>query len=73
MELVYNQLGTRQYLMHRIMVASPHVRTRNGDMLFYGIGQALQVTDHPLVRSCLGATRRRCGGKHNSDSGVGEP
>ena len=45
-KLVYNQFGMWQNLMYRIMIASPHIRTHDGDMLFYGIGQALQVTDH---------------------------
>ncbi len=45
-KLVYNQFGMWQNLMYRIMVASPYIRTHDGDMLFYGIGQALQVTDH---------------------------
>jgi len=46
MKLVYNQFGMWQNLMYRIMVASPHIRTHDGDMLFYGIGQVLQVPDN---------------------------
>lgn len=44
-KLVYDQFDMWQDLMDCIMVASPHIRTHNGNMLFCAIGQALQVVD----------------------------
>src|SRR5262249_5749481 len=44
-KLVYNQFGVWQDLIDCIMVASPHIRTYNGNMLFCAIWQALQVVD----------------------------
>jgi hypothetical protein len=44
-KLIYNQFDMWQDLMDCIMVASPHIRTHNGNILFCAIGQALQVVD----------------------------
>lgn len=44
-KLVYDQFGMWQDLIDCIMVASPHIRTYNGNMLFCAIWQALQVVD----------------------------
>jgi hypothetical protein len=54
-KFVYNQSGMWQYLMHRIMVRSPHVCTDHGDVLLYGIGQASQITDN----RCFGALSKQ--------------
>ncbi len=45
-KLVYHQVGMWQDLTHGIMVARPHIGADDRDVLFDGIGQALQVTDH---------------------------
>lgn len=44
-KFVYNQLDMRQNLVNCVMIASPHIRTHDGNMLFCAIGQMLQVAD----------------------------
>jgi hypothetical protein len=46
MELVYNQFCMRQYLVCCIVITGPHIGSNDGDPLFCGIGQVMQVTDN---------------------------
>jgi len=45
MELVYNQMGMRQYFAYSIVVARPHISADNNDLFARIDWQVLQITD----------------------------